>query len=210
MSRNLLSEISSLKVFSSVGVFANGDTMTILVYKDGSSTPETLTAGTLTEIGSLGIFWWPFSDLATAPTALAQYYWTMQDATTKTESGIETFGGYPELLLSVPQALTPADTCRITTSLFEANGECVINPKVFSDPTIQNDMELKTQYHDGSRYFQVDTFKPSYDSLTGVAYWVLPQGSTVDVTLKSFNIVKTGAVIPSVSTVDLKTWLDSL
>ena len=104
MNRHILSEASSIKVFSPVGVFANGDTMSITVYKDGSSTPESLTAGTLTELGSTGIFFWPFSDLVNAPTALSQYYWTMQDTTTKKSSGSEIFGGYPNDISSVSGA----------------------------------------------------------------------------------------------------------
>lgn len=211
MTRNLLSEVSSLKVYSSIGTFANGDTMSIAVYKDGSSTPETLTTGTLTEIGSTGIFYWNFSDLATAPTALSQYYWVMSDTTTKTESGIETFGGWPELLNSLPQALDPANVCRITTQLYEADGSCIVDPNTFADQSINaNYIELKTSFHDGSRYFKLGKFAPSYDESTGAAFWLVPRLSTVDVTLVSFGVAKTSALVPDVSTIDLKTWLDSL
>jgi hypothetical protein len=208
MSRNLLSEISSLKVYSSIGTFANGDTMSIDVYKDGSSVPETLTTGTLTQIGTTGIYFWPFSDLASSPTALTEYKWVMSDATTKTESGVERFGGWVELLTT---ALPATDICRITTSLFEVDGICSIEANVLSDQTSNaNHIELKTQYHDGSRYFKLGKYAPNYDRANDLVYWDFPQGSTVDVNLSSFGVTHTNAEIPAVSTVDLKVWLDSL
>lgn len=211
MSRNLLSESTSIKAFSPIGVFANGDTMSIAIYKDGSSVAEVLTAGTLTEIGSLGVFWWPFSDLVTAPTALSSYYWIMSDNTVKVASGVELFGGYPELLLSLPQALDPANICRITTQLYEADGSCIVDPNTFADQSInENSIELKTEFNDGTRYFKLGKFAPSYDESTGAAFWLVPRLSTVDVKLTSFGVSKTGAIVPDVSTIDLKTWLDSL
>lgn len=206
--RYLLGEASSKKVYSTVGTFADGDTMSINVYKDGSSTPEALTAGTLTQIGTTGVYYWSFFDLVTAPTAYSEYYWIMSDDTTKKESGLATFGGWPELLLSLPANLQAADSCRITTSLYEGDGSCKIEPSLLSDPNKDNYIYLKTSYWDGTRYYELGKYKPSYDQLTGQAYFILPQGATVDVKLESFGINETSQTVPSSSTSDLYTWLN--
>lgn len=104
MDRIKLSEFDSIKLYSSLGVFANGDTVTVKIYKDGSATPETPTVGTATQIGTTGIFYYPMSDIAAGPTAFGEYYWTMEDATTKKESGFFRVGGWVETASSGPGA----------------------------------------------------------------------------------------------------------
>jgi hypothetical protein len=131
----------------------------------------------------------------------------MSDATTKNESFVKTFGGWVE---SVPQALIPANICRITTNLSDIDGSCNTSPNVLSGTTKKNEFELKTEFNDGTRYFELGTYKPSYDELTGVAYWLIPRLATIDVSVSSFGVSKTGALVPDISTIDLKTWLDSL
>ncbi len=203
MTRNLLSEASSVKVYSPIGVFANGDTMTIEVYKDGSSTAESLTTGTLTEIGSLGVFYWEFSDLVDAPTEYSEYYWLMSDSTTKESSGVEIFGGWTELLNSLPQAMDDADICRITLDMSDVDGESPIEIADLYSETASNYIELKTTYYADSRYFKLGVHKPSYDQSLGHAYWKMPQGSTVDVKVDLIGVSQTNIDIPSQSTISL-------
>lgn len=211
MSRHLLSEYASIKAYSSIGVFANLDTVAINVYKNGSLEP--LDSAVCLEISATGIFTWSFANLTAAPDDLSEYYWVMSDITTKKESSKEIvyFGGYPELLLSLPQALDPANICRITTQLYEADGSCIVDPNTFADQSInENSIELKTSFNDGTRYFKLGKFAPSYDESTGAAFWLVPRLSTVDVKLTSFGVTKTSALVPDQSTIDLKTWLDSI
>jgi hypothetical protein len=104
MDRIKLSEFASSKVYSFLGVFANLDAITVAVYKDGSATPEAMTTGTAVQIGTTGVFYYPLSDLVTPPTAFAEYYWTMVDATTKKYSGFFRVGGWVESASSGPGA----------------------------------------------------------------------------------------------------------
>lgn len=104
MDRIKLSEFSSVKVYSPFGVFANGDVITINVYKNGSSTPEAKTTGTVSQIGTTGVFFYPLSDLTNQPTTFTEYYWTMADATTKKFSGYLRTGGWVETASSGPGA----------------------------------------------------------------------------------------------------------
>ncbi len=104
MDRIKLSEFASSKVYSFFGVFTNGDAITVNVYKDGSGTPQSMTTGTATQIGTTGVFFYPLSDLVTAPTAFAEYFWTMEDATTKKYSGFFRVAGWVESASSGPGA----------------------------------------------------------------------------------------------------------
>ena len=104
MDRIKIAEFDSLKVYSTFGVFANGDVITTNVYKDGSSSAESQTAGTVTQIGTTGVFAYPLSDLVNNPTTLTEYYWTMEDATTKKDSGFIRVGGWVETASSGPGA----------------------------------------------------------------------------------------------------------
>lgn len=199
--RHLLSEASTIKVYSTIGVFANGDNMSINVYKDGSSTAEILTTGTLTQIGTTGIYYWEFSDLVTAPTALSEYAWVMQDDTVKVQSGVERFGGWPELLTT---ALPAASICRITTSLFEVDGVCSVDADVLANQSTKaNYIELETTYSDGSRYYKVGKYAPNYDRANNLVYWDFPQGATVNIKLTDFGISEKSVLVPSQSTIDL-------
>lgn len=209
MDRILLSEFGSLNVYSEFGVFADGDTITAKAYKNGSSTPESQTTGTVTQISNTGVFYYDLSDLVNQPTALSEYYWTMTDATTKKDSGLIRVGGWVELLNSLPQALDPANICRITTQLYEADGSCIVDPNTFANQSVNaNYIELKTTFHDGSRYFKFGQFAPSYDESTGNAFWLLPREATVDVKLSSFGISETGVTVPDLSTQTLYDWLN--
>jgi len=104
MDRIKLSEFASSKVYSFFGVFADGDAITVNVYKDGSSTPESMTTGTAVQIGTTGVFFYPLSDLVTPPTAFSEYFWTMEDATTKKFSGLFRVAGWVETASSGPGA----------------------------------------------------------------------------------------------------------
>lgn len=104
MDRIKLSEFASSKVYSFFGVFADGDVITVNVYVDGSSTPESMTTGTAVQIGTTGVFYYPLSDLVTPPTAFSEFYWTMEDATTEKYSGLFRVAGWVESASSGPGA----------------------------------------------------------------------------------------------------------
>jgi len=207
MSRNLLSEISGIKAYSKQGVFATGQTITIEVYKNGIL--KTLTSNACAEIGSTGIYTWGYSDLDTSPTALSEFFWIMTNSVGPVKYSPEkpdTFGGYPELLNSLPQALDAADECRVTVNLYKIGGGIdPIRPEVLFDSTGGkiNEIELLAKYHDGNRYFALEKIKPSYSQDVAEAFWILPRNSTVNVTLASFGIEKTTVTIPDQTTISL-------
>ncbi len=199
MSRNLLSEYSTIKAFTNIGTFDTADTMSIAVYKDGSSTAETLTTGTVSQIGTLGIFFWSFSDLATEPSALSQYVVVFSDTTTKVESFVFDFGGWVESV----EPLGDADTCKISVNLSDGNGSCAIEPNDLYDKTVTNSLTIKSTIYASSRYFKLGEYKPSYSELTNEAYWTLPQGAIISVKLDTFGINEATVTVPDTTTADL-------
>ena len=212
MSRNLLSEQSSISVYSPSGKFATGESITIKVYKNGSLEP--LTTDVCTEILTTGVYSWSFDNLDVAMDDLSECYWimsrTLPTVATYSPEKPDVFGGWVELLTSLPQALTPANMCRITTNLSRIDGTCTSQPGTVQQDNNGNTINLSTFYSDGSRYFELGNYKPSYDELTGVTYWLVPRLSTVDVNLLVYGVTKTKVLVPDASTIDLKVWLDSL
>lgn len=99
MSRNTLSESAIVIATSEVGQFANGDTVTIELYKNGTAEP--IDSAVCIQLGTSGIFLWMFSNLTTAPSAYAKYNWIMSDTTTKKASGAQEFGGWPDLVTNL-------------------------------------------------------------------------------------------------------------
>lgn len=206
MSRYLLSEIASAKVYSSQGIFATLDTVTIEIYNNG--TIETLTSNACVEIGSTGNFYFDLSNITTQPTAYAELYWVMSDTTTKKESGLIVCGGWVESVAPLGEA----DTCKITTSLSDGDGESGVDVGDLFTNSAQNYIEIpspsaNTGIYANSRYFKVGKYLPSYDRLTNGAYWVIPQGATINVKLPTFGIDKSGITVPASNTVTLNTLL---
>jgi len=208
MTRNLLSEISSLKVYSDHGVFATADDVTIDLYPNGSGTIEPVTSNACVEIGTTGNFYFALSNITTPPTVLTEYHWIMADTTTKKQSGLITFGGWVESV----EPLGAASTCKITANLSDGDGESGIDVVDLFANNNQNYMEIPTPstnlglYAD-SRYFKVGKYLPSYDRLTNQAFWVLPQGASINIKLPSFGIDQSGITVPASSTVTLNTLL---
>ena len=100
--------------------------------------------------------------------------------------------------------------CRIPTWLWRIDISCSSERGIVSRDNNGNTIDLKDSYSDGSRYFELGSYKPSYDEASGGTYWLIPQGSTVDVNIQAYGISKKSAVVPAISTTDLKTWLESL
>ena len=191
-----------------VGIFETGKTVTIEVYDARTGLAETLTTNACTEIGTTGVFVWEFSNLDTLPSAFTQFLYIMTDNSTtpvKRRELLDT-GGWVE---SLPSALPPADTCKITTSLSDGDGQCFVTVEDLFDTSMQNYIELPqgTSVFANSRYFKVGKYQPSYDRVTGAAYWILPQGASANVKLTSFGIDESNKTIPAQSTIDLNTWL---
>lgn len=205
MSRNLLSEISSLKVYSDQGVFATLDTVTIDLYPNGSATIEPLTSNACVELGTTGNFYFDLSNVITTPTVLTEWYWVMADTTTKKQSGLFRAGGWVESV----NPLGPADTCKITANLSESDGIGAIDINTLMTDNNGNTMEIADTYFASTRYFRVgDKIKPSYDFLNSQAYWILPQGASINIDLQTFKISEKAQTVPSQSEITLNSWLN--
>jgi len=151
MDRIKLSEFASSKVYSFLGVFTDGDSITVAVYKDGSATPETMTTGTAVQIGTTGVFYYPLSDLVTPPTAFSEYFWTMEDTTTKQYSGLFRVAGWVETSSSGPGA----NSVTITVNDTVPNPIAGVEVKVFnSAQTVL--LDIKTTDANGQVVFAID------------------------------------------------------
>lgn len=201
--RYLLSELASAKVYSSIGTFTTGATVTAAMYNNGVSEP--LTSGACVEIGTTGIFYLSLSDITTTPTAYAELLWVMDDGAGTTESGLVIAGGYPESV----EPLGDTNQCKITVNLYNPDGSCAVDIEDLFSNTTENYIEVKTSYYQTDRYFQLGKIKPSYDILTKQAFWVLPQGSTFDLKLSSFGLTGSAKTVPSTSTATLYSILNA-
>jgi|GEM_PF-6998213 len=199
--RYKLSELATLPV---VGKFTTLDTVTISIYDLSDGSVIALDSNECSEIGVTGYFTWDFSNLTDQPTEFTRYLWIMSNGSIEVSGQVDA-GGWVE---SIPDLPPVADTCKITVNLSEADGKVSFPDDLFS-PNYQNHIKLGANFYGNSRYYRLGEYKPSFDSLTGQAFWVLPQGATVDVILESYGIESKGAVVPASATVDLYAWLNS-
>lgn len=205
MRRILLSELSSLKVYSDQGIFATGDTVTIDLYPNGSATIEPVDSNACVEIGTTGNFYFDLDNITTKPTTLTEYYFVMSDTTTKKQSGLITAGGWVEYV----EPLGDADTCKITVDIYEADGSTQLDATDLFDSLKKNYIELKTAFYSDSRYYKIAKYRPSYDQVTAKAFWLMPQGATVNVKIESIGIDEQSLTVPAQSTIDLYTWINT-
>lgn len=77
--------------------FDTGSTVTLTLYKLSDSSSVTLTSGSMTEIGSTGVFKWNSSDITTQPTSYTEYLWIATDGTLN-QYGKVVLGGYPDTI----------------------------------------------------------------------------------------------------------------
>lgn len=191
-----------------VGTFETGKTVTIQVINAKTGVAETLTQNACSEILSTGVFTWEFSDLDTFPAVFTQYLYIMTDnsATPVQRKEMLDSGGWVE---SLPGALIPADLCKITVNLSESDGVCAVDINTLMMDNNGNTMEIADKYFANTRYFKVgDKIKPSYDFLAGQAYWIFPQGASVNIDLQTFKVTEKVKTVPSQSEITLNDWLN--
>lgn len=192
-----------------IGTFSTGKIVTIQVINAKTRVAETLTSNVCTELLTSGIFVWEFGNLQTLPATFTQYAYIMTDnsATPVKRRELVDTGGWVELIAG---SLIPENMCKITTTLFQADGACIIDPNDLynRDQNLDNYIELKESYFADSRYFKLGQYQPSYDQLFGKAFWIMPQGATVDVKIDIIGVTETGIVIPDQTTIELNAWLN--
>lgn len=199
--RYTLSELATLPV---VGKFTTGDTVTIKVYDVATDTELTLTDDSCDPLtDDTSFFEWNFSNLDLQPTTFKRLLWVMTNGTVE-QSSIIDVAGWAERV----DPLGPADTCKITVNLYDGDGIATINPNDLFDVNKENHIEIKAPYFQTDRYFKFGKYQPSYDALTAQAFWILPQGATVDIKLSLFGVASTAIVVPSQSTITLNDWLN--
>ena len=84
---------------SVLGVFANGNTVTIALYKISDGSSVSLDSSSCSEIGSTGVFKWNTSDITTPATAFIEYLWIMNNGT-YSQYGKIVASGYPDTILT--------------------------------------------------------------------------------------------------------------
>ncbi|MBU2647529.1 hypothetical protein KKI24_22670 [bacterium] len=183
--------------------FPAGKTVTIALYDNAGDVIPIDTAACTPSTEDPNIYIWSFDNVTTTPTELLTGYWKMSAAGYPDERGEFYWGGWVQDV----DPLSSADTCKVSMNLSNADGNIPF-PNELYDPDNENYIQIKSQYYGSSRYFRMDKYKPSFDSLTGTAFWVLPQGATVDIKLKSFDIDESAQTVPSTTTADLYTWLN--
>jgi hypothetical protein len=195
--RNRLDELSEI---NAVGEFSTGNTVTITVYDLSDSSLVTLDTASCTEIGSTGIFKWPFSNITTAPIILTEYLYIMTDSF-NTQSEVEVFGGWTE---DVGREVVPipGNTCKISANIFEPRDEAIGTDSLFVKSNGAFAQILGSYYQSAStKFFTNEPLPPFYTSL-GEAYWIFPQGSLVKFFIPQLGI-SASATIPATSTANL-------
>lgn len=199
--RYKLSELLTLPV---VGKFETGETVTIKIYDSASGDEIATDDDSCTEIGATGFYLWSFANLTEQPSVFKRLLWVMSDGVTE-QSDIVDAGGWAE---SIPTPIGSADTCKVTVNLSDADGNITFPNDLFTD-TLENSIELRALFYGNSRYYRLGKYKPSFDGLTGVAFWVLPQGATVDIVLESYGVEEKSKVVPASDTIDLYAWINA-
>ncbi len=201
--RYLLSELPSVQA---VGIFETGKTVTIQVINAKTGVAETLTQNSATELLTSGVFVWEFSDLDTQPTAFVQFLYILTDNSAipvKRREMIDVAGWVESV-----NPLGPADTCKITVNLSESDGIGAIDINTLMTDNNGNTMEIADTYFANDRYFRVgDKIKSSYDFLNSQAYWILPQGASVNIDLQTFKVSEKAKEVPAQTEITLNDWL---
>jgi hypothetical protein len=203
---------SELLTAQAIGVFSAGKTVTIEVIDPATDTKETLISAACTPLtDDPAVYVWPFSNLQTLPAVFTQLEYVMTDNSTPAQKRREMIdcGGWVELVVTPSTGVPPADTCKITTTLFQPDGSCVMDTNDLFPDNQDNHIELRNPYFGNSRYFKLGKYKPSYDQLLGIAFWVMPQGATVDVKVDSIGVGKKDLVVPASVSIDLAAWIAS-
>ena len=198
--------ISELATTQAAGIFETGKTVTIQVYNADTGASETLLTSTCDEIGSTGVFRWEFSNLQTMPAGFTQYLYIMTDNSTPAISRREMVdvAGWVQ---NLGEGLIPANTCKITFNIYNADGLCAIEPNDLFDPSLSNYIELKGSFFGNSRYFKLGQYRPNYDQSSAQAFFIMPQGATIDIVLNTIGINATNITVPSQDTIDLNALL---
>ena len=198
--RYTLTELAALPVEAR---FTTGDTVTISVYDSVTGLAVDLDSSACTEIETTGFFSWSFSNLTAQPTTFGRYVWIMSNGVIQ-QSDYVVFGGYVEF---VAGALPAAETCKVYFNCFEPDGTCSIEPNRLYSETLEATAKIIGTNYQSSRYFTIEAVKPSYDTLSGQAFWILPQGATVKFKIDQINVEGSG-IVPVADTVDLYTLLN--
>ena len=196
--RNSLAEILTL---TAIGKFNTGDTVTISLYDRSDGSVVTLSANACTEIGATGLFTWPYSSITTAPTILTEYVFEMSNGSS-IQTEVDTFGGWTELVGG--GSLIPADMCKVFANIQEPSDAEGIEPTRLHSSINKTHANIQGTYYNvaSAKFFTTENVKPSYDQLTGQAYWIFPQGSSVKFFIKQLGINEV-VTIPAASTSDL-------
>jgi len=195
MARNRLNEISVQKA---VGTFTSGNTVTITIYDVSDNSNPATSSLACAEIGTTGIFKWPFSNITTAPTSYIKYLYIMTNGSLK-QTGVEEFGGWTEDII-VGQI--PASICKVSVSLFESDGDETLSSEHYNETQKPFAQITGGNYQaSSSKYFRKN--KRIFDERSaGVYSWFFPQGATVRFKIKESGIDST-VTIPSASTASL-------
>ena len=208
---------TELLLASATGIFETGKTVTIELFDaiDGSAIPldafhpapdGAKPGNECFEIGTTGIFRWPFSLVTTQPTTFKQFIYAMTDNSTipvVRREMIDALGWSDSLLSGIP-----ADMCKVTTLIFRQDDQSGVTPNRLLSDLEKAYAEIQGTFHQSpsGKHFDTARQKP-YFLDTGEAFWLLPQGSTVKFFIKQLDINQ-NALIPAQSTVDLNTLLN--
>ena len=122
-------------------LFTDGDTVTIAVYKNGSSTPESLTSNVCAQKGTTGIFEWSYSNLTTPPTIFQQYTWIMTNQSSDQQRDVDSVSPIdPTSVLAVP-----FDVDLSKESIYKGDS---FEPTFRIDSNI-SDLKVKIEFSDG-------------------------------------------------------------
>lgn len=198
---------SELLVGQEEGVFDTGETVTLKLYDKATRSEVPVDFNACQEIVGTGKFVWATLNITTPPTTFKQYTWTMTDSKGNQKDGSFDCLGWANNIGG--GAVPPANTCKITVNLYKADGLCEVSVGELFDPNFENLIDVKNPFHSDQRYYKLGEYKPSYDQLTGKAYWIMPQGAVVNVKLDSFGVERADLTVPSQDTIDLHTWLNT-
>lgn len=185
------------------GRFSTGDSVTIILYDQFTKVEIPVDSDVCEEIGTTGVFIFKLSNITTPLAVFTQVYWEMSNGSSIQAETFEALG-WPDSLTTV----IPANMCKVNTLIFRQDDQAPITPNRLHSDFEKAYAEIQGTFHqtNSGKHFDTLRQKPYFD-ITGEAFWLLPQGSSVKFFIKQLNINQT-VTIPSQSTIDLNSLLN--
>ncbi len=178
------------------GEFTTGNTVTCTLYNAFTGAVIPVDSASCSEIGSTGTFSFQLSNITTPLTVFTPVYWEMTNSVIIQKGNFNALGWAEYITIPID-----ADMCKVTALIFRPDDESGISPSRLHSELDKAYAEIQGTFYQNGKHFDIIRSKPYFDD-AGLAYWILPQGSSVKFFIKQLNVNQT-VTIPASTTAEL-------